>query len=306
MNLTTLPRSILQSGLWALSRASQYGWVNGHYGAAVIAGYFLSSEHSMPQAVQQHLIAKVDQCIAHNTAWFRPDPLPAANPALSQSLVVLLRQHGQALCRSGHGLIFGALCLKSLRACPEMLVPPVIDGLRRLLTLLLEDDPQRYYGISDYRPYSTMENIPASAGHAITDMVRAAFAQFHTAYPTTTVNGRQYFFTGEKIHVVTLAHAYRIFLDLGFPELARAAYWQQQRQLALANAHAPSDLTPIPEVTAGNLLDLSLWKDPMGDPHGLKFAYAAMDLLGYLPVPERATHERLACKIFASLTEDHS
>lgn len=96
-------------------------------------------------------------------------------------------------------------------------------------------------------------------------------------YRDQMIDGSRFFFAGEKLHVVTHAHALLWLAELGFEEQTRAGLIAQRHFVQLARQVPPGDVAPV----APGPIDPSdpdFWK-LVGDPwHDIKFAHAISEL----------------------------
>lgn len=295
-------------GLSAMSRAGQHGWFDGHHGAAVIAGTLLAYTTPLPQNIRRVVLQHVTTYIRTHQEWFDAPVTTRRTPTSIEDLRCTLVRVGQQLRRSGHGMIYGALAFNAFQAVPWMVQPDLIQGLCALLEMTTVDHPNRYYGIANYQTdaRSATPAHPIPTDMKMVDIARTAFAAIDPIFPSQTIDEQRYFFGGEKIHIVTLAHAIHIYLQLREYDLARATYWQFEAHRHFARGVPPAPAAPFAEVVADSMVAPVLWSRHFQDAHALKYAASALALLPLLPKQERKTYEEQAARLFAYATREDS
>jgi hypothetical protein len=288
MTTTTL-EGYERAGLVALVRAGEAkDWFHGHVGAAMIAGARLLAHPDLPGRAATALGRMLDGRLVADREWLRPLAESETSSRGPDPLLERLRADAGVLRNSGHSTIYGATALHVLARHPEWATPRVIAGLVALHDAGREDDPGRYYGVRDY--FELIERHSASevnaAGSSIDAFRRAIEALGHRV-ADRDIDGRHYYLTGEKIHLVTHAHAIATFEALGHTDVAARAL---RAQHALEVCVAPSEsleatsLDPIgtrPE-------DAAFWEQPVFDEaHVVKLAEAVVAERARLPETER-------------------
>lgn len=64
--------SYLELGVVGMARAAQAGWFDGHYGAALLAGYFMDREHELPEHVKDGIERTCEAFRREKPDWFLP------------------------------------------------------------------------------------------------------------------------------------------------------------------------------------------------------------------------------------------
>lgn len=290
--------SYLELGLIALGRGGQTNWFNGHFGAALLAAYYMNQEQGLPAHVQEGLIRTCENYRASHADWFIPYENETADPELLDQVISGLRANTQRLSSSGHGLALGVLGLKALLDRPDLCTPGIIDGIVKMLNLTSQDRPNRYFGIADYFTVTPKQVTDIPVYQNATDMVRAAFAPLQVVVPNGYFQEQHYFFTGEAEHALTHAHAILELERLGYFDLAQQAMINHRIQVYL-NTRQPEEVkaNAIEQPTFSSIFSEDYWAGTYGDPHAIKVPYAALPLLKYLPEAERTEAERNTCKI---------
>lgn len=110
-------------------------------------------------------------------------------------------------------------------AGPEMITHTHIDGLISLLkSYTKEREEPRYYG---YQPNYAEVRIEGKDNlksyDSVENAMEIAILETKTLYPDMQIDDTYYYFTGEKMHAITHAHAIFELSNLGFDDLAIAA-----------------------------------------------------------------------------------
>ncbi|MGG1660401.1 hypothetical protein [Brevibacillus sp. NRS-1366] len=291
--------SYLELGVVGMARAATAGWFGGHYGAALLAGYYMDREHDLPEHVKAGIERTCEAYRLQQPEWFLPlDPEEEADASLLDQVIAGLAQNVAKLRTSGHGLALGVLALKALRERPDLIRPSVVEGLVKLLKATTEDRPTRYFGIDNYFEVTEadIEGIPPY--DTTLEMAKWTFAELHTVVPGRVIDGLRYHFAGEVVHSVTHAQALTDLERFGYKELASAGIRNHRVQMYLDRQMPDFVLKDeVGEPAFEQIFSSEFWAKTYSDPHALKLPYAALDLLKRLPVEERALAERNLCKL---------
>ena len=163
-----------------------------------------------------------------------------------------------------------------------------MNGIARLLTHALTDRGHRYYGVSDYSTFTAPQGHRIPPYQNVTDMTRHAFAETAERFQDAQVGENFYYFTAEKLHGVTFAHALATLESLGLPELAKRGFAAHRKALIL-NSHLPPESARRNHPPTDGLTpyDPVYWRSGHFDDHKLKLALAALELLERLDTAER-------------------
>jgi hypothetical protein len=183
------------------------------------------------------------------------------------------------LSRSGHLQIIGTIAMKAARMSPLLITCQVLAGLHELAQTCLTEriDGPRYLGFP-----AQYEAIPERAGiPSVRDGLTAARMAINdlTHIPVDgQVEGVTYFFTGERLHALTFAHALIELGILGHLELVETGLDTFSLQMYLNRMRPPREdwhfHTPeVPSLTAR-----TTWKTTRETPfdlaHRIKRSYA--------------------------------
>ncbi|RAP76152.1 hypothetical protein [Paenibacillus montanisoli] len=288
----------LALGIVGMARGGKLSWFNGHFGAALLAGYYMLKENELSTHVQAGIERTCNAYIERYSEWFAPIESEQAIPELLARFIAGLKANTEKLRSSGHGLALGVLALKALNDRPDLVTPSVIEGLSQMLERTLQDRPNRYWEIDDYLGLTEEDahDIPVYSSAA--DMVDQSFAELASVFPDQVIDGQTYFLAGEQEHGITHAHALLELERLGYGELTKAGMRNHRLQMQL-NRAVP-DLAKPNEVMSPKftgILSEDYWSNTYKDPHAIKVPYASLALLKRLPQHERETAEYNVCKL---------
>ena len=155
---TPLGTRYLERGLVALSDAHHRGWLRGHYGAAVLSSYYFARENGLDERTARALESNIEAFIERSPGEF-PAPDPGRGTADAARIVERLDGQIADLRVGGHDVIFAALALRALRDLPAFATPSVVDGICRLLELVVS----RNAPVQE-TPYNRAHPLPEFAG----------------------------------------------------------------------------------------------------------------------------------------------
>lgn len=277
-----------RAGIRGLLRAADRGhWSFGHFGAALLSGSWLLGCRSFPEPARRALHARLDRLVTAHPEWFAV-PEPASGRAVGVApLVEALAARIAVTRNSGHGTIFTTAALRSLSARPEWATAPVLDAVLRLHELAQDADPERYLGHANYFEAQPMPDNGLDDCATVSAAVRQSFRECRQLAPDQAVKGRHYFVFGEKIHLLTHAHALLWLARLGHPAVAKAGLRAQRKQLWLTRFPESARL-PLPAPTSLGPADAGFWNVDGHDIwHKLKLSEAVVALLPLLEPGER-------------------
>jgi hypothetical protein len=175
-----------------------------------------------------------------------------------------------------------------------------VRGVARLHRNAQDPDPDRYYGIPDHTRVAIEPCALPAVGLDAVQLTLASLGEFERVHPDLHIEGRRYFFAGEKLHLVTHAHALLWLEALGHDEVARRGLAAHRRQVVLTRHEPPGDTAPLAPASSGPA-DPGYW-GAHGDPwHEIKLAHALSELLPRLPSAERDRAEAHLPMVWAAL-----
>ncbi|QRG68018.1 hypothetical protein [Brevibacillus choshinensis] len=291
--------SYLELGVVGMARAAASGWFGGHYGAALLAGYFMTREHDLPE----HVIEGIERtCEAYRELkpeWFLSlEQNEEADPALLQKVLSGLEENVKQLRTSGHGLALGVLALKALRERPDLIRPTIVEGLATLLKKTTEDRCDRYWGIPNYFEVTAADIRDIPEYDTTLEMAKRTFEELPPVVPGRVIDGVMYFFSGEVDHSITHAQALTDLERFGYGEFTAKGMRNHRVQLYLDRQMPEFVLQDeVTEPAFEKITSPDYWAKTYSDPHALKVPYAALDLLKRLPKEAQAKAERDVCKL---------
>lgn len=288
-----------RAGLAALARAGdRQNWFAGHFGAAMISGEALLRDPGFSEPARDALRVVLRSLVEASPEWFGPLRSPGA-PASFEPLLDALRRDIGTSRTSGHPTIYAVAALRCFSRDPSAATERVVSSIVALHACAqTSDDPGRYYGFKDYFEVDGGALPPVADVDAA---VRLAVEAWEDLVPDDHVDGHRHFFTGEKFHLLTHAHALDVLVELGYPELAREGLRAVALQLYLT-ANAPPRPLPLPEPLAYSPQDAAFWSDDGFDPwHKIKLAEAAERLLPRLTAKGRTRAENRLGQIWSLL-----
>ena len=298
MLTTNIDIDRLSRGTAALSKASDFGWFHGHFGAAVIASELFISENELSNEISLLVRNRAQKIITSQPALFYELSSEPIDTQWKEKVLKGLNKNLEKLRTSGHGIIYGALALKILTKNEKFAIRPIVDGIIKLLDLTTHDNLNRYYGIENYDDVKieAQDKIPTYKNEL--DLIRASFLELNAIYPDQTIGGKTYFFTGCKLHAITHAHALCTLAELGYSDLAKKGYENHRLQLKL-NRHTPPKPETLKVDKLFHPLKKDYWEREIDEPHYFKFPYSVLNLLKKLPESEAKEYERKAALIWS-------
>ncbi len=137
----TLDESYLVKGLTGMARAKT--WFDAHWGAGVLAGYYLCRENSLGSKTTAAIKKQLDTVIRLRAPQFVSLPDERIDEALIDEVPKALRPAIEGGLRAhGHAVIFASLATKALRDAPQMAQPTLIENLCGLSRQIAKNKPQ--------------------------------------------------------------------------------------------------------------------------------------------------------------------
>lgn len=213
-----LSRDYLIKGITGLSRAAQGDANTGHFGAALIAIYFFCRDNAVEEETSFAIAREADKLVARHPALFKPFPSGLGDPKLLETIPNALETNIDRLVAIGHNVIFAALALKALREQPEMITPPVTQGI---CDVIAWTSGHPVHKIMDFDVSGATiagdDTLPVyTSRQVIAAFAAREFLNFQRIY-----YGAHRGFVG---HLVTHGHALIELDRLGYPELARRGH----------------------------------------------------------------------------------
>ena len=138
----SLDTSYLEKGLTAMARADS--WFDAHWGAGILAGWYLCRDHPLDAATVSGVRRQMDTVIEMRAGQFAPlNGGPADERVIKQVPEALRPAMEGGLRAHGHAVIFAALAMRALRDAPGMARPEVVQRICGLSSQIARLRPQK-------------------------------------------------------------------------------------------------------------------------------------------------------------------
>ena len=156
-----LDDSYLAKGLTAMARAE--GWFEAHWGAGVLAGYYLCRDNQLEEPTIAGIKKQLDTVIQLRASQFEPLPEQEADAALIEEVPRALPPAMEGGLRAhGHAVIFASLSTRALHDAPRMAIPAIIEGLCSRSRQISRLAPQKPSGSEPFHYPDTQAMIEAT------------------------------------------------------------------------------------------------------------------------------------------------
>ena len=218
-----LDDAYLAKGLTGMARAK--GWFDAHWGAGVLAGYYLCTENHLSEQTIAGIKKQLDAVIHLRAAQFAPLPKETADKTLIAEVPkALLPAIKGGLRAHGHAVIFASLSTKALRDAPTMAQPALIDALCGLSRQIGRKKPEKPKGKTAAKPYA--------------DAQAMIEATFDSLVRFKGLLGRPSIRRPNFTHMTTHTEALMNLEQMGYPDLAKAGH----------AGHRVHISAPVPEI----------------------------------------------------------
>lgn len=235
----------LTQGLTAMARAQT--WFDAHWGAGILAGYYLCRDHPLDAATVAGIRQQMDTVLKVRAEQFSPMKEGAVEEKHIAEVTEALRPAMQGGLRAhGHAVIFAALATRALRDAPQMARAVITEPLCGLSRQIVKLKPQK--------------PAPGAQGYVGTQaMIETTFdsiARFQSLLGHPEI--RRPNFT----HMITHTEALMSLEQMGFANLARAGH-------AGHRAHISAPVPTVPGTAATgdhqrvleSVMNGSFWSD---------------------------------------------
>lgn len=214
----------LAKGLTAMARAKT--WFDAHWGAGILAGYYLCRDHPLNAATVAGIRKQMDTVMEVRRGQFVP--MNGGRP--QESLIdevpkALLPAIKDGLRAHGHAVIFASLATRALRDAPQMATEEIIGRLCGLSHQIAKMPPEK----------------PAAPTAGYADAQEMIEATFDSLVRFKSLLGHPSVRRPNFTHMVTHAEALVNLEMMGFAELARAGYTGHRM-------HISAPVPPIPGI----------------------------------------------------------
>jgi hypothetical protein len=201
-----LDDSYLVKGLMGMVQAES--WFDAHWGACVLAGYYLCRNNPLDEPVTLGIKSQLDAVIRLRAAQFALLPEEPADRTLIEEIPKALLPAMQGGLRAhGHAVIFASLSVKALRDVPHMAQPTLIKGLCELSNQIAKIQPEQ-----------------GGSPDAYADTQAMIEATFDSVARFKGLLGRPSITRPNFTHMMTHTEALMNLELMGYPELAKAGH----------------------------------------------------------------------------------
>ncbi|MEE4193965.1 MAG: hypothetical protein V2J07_02080 [Anaerolineae bacterium] len=236
----------LSKGLAAMARAHRVNTMSGHLGAAVVAGYFIGELHpNLDDRIFKGIEAEFERIMRGESVFspgetagitagemFEDFPKEAPQEHLIEGIAEALADNIDQTHESGHNVIFASIAIRALKDHPDLAMPAVVQGIRKLIVGFDGSSPgSGYYGkekgridgrkipLTEDDSFPPYPNLESMANTVLDELVENAAQR------------RQGF--GGLVHVINHAAALVELANYGYPELARQGLPAHHQHLQL-------------------------------------------------------------------------
>jgi len=289
-----ISEEFLDKGLTALGRCCHAPW-DAHFAAAVLAGFYFSSNNCLSAVTERNLEAQLRLLIRTKPALFEPYARNGRVADAFGPVVEALETSVDKLSELGHNCIFSAYALRALKDLDAFRHDEAIRDIATVIRTF-HDGPARYWlrirkGHDPRKlsiPHRTIftDNLPAPA------MARTILSELPKFEHVYTQMGSK----SHIGHLLTQSQALVTLQELGFPELAnRGSYSLECRFLLLKDSqpHQSSPLSFYTPATRSALLptEPAYWLQDFthcewDEGHVFKYTFSFHELLNRSGDPE--------------------
>lgn len=240
----------LTLGLTAMARART--WFDAHWGAGVLAGYYLCRDHPLSADTVSGIQRQMETVIKTRAAQFSPiKKSPAEEKRIAEVTQALKPAMQGGLRAHGHAVIFASLATRALRDAPQMAQAEIIEPLCGLSRQIAKLKPQK----------------PAVSGQGYENtqaMIEATFDSLARFQPLLGhVEVRRPNFT----HMITHTEALMNLEQMGFAELARAGYSGHHTHITAPVPEVPQSDADAQRATLESVMNGTFWTDALNTDH---------------------------------------
>jgi len=145
-----LSDSYLERGLIGMANTKGH-WFGAHWGASVLAGYYLCKENNLNEETVAAIKGQLDNIIELRKGQFVSLPKEPSNESLindvPRSLSPSIRD---GLRADGHAVIFASISTKAMRDVPHMAQPSIVNSLDKLSRAIGKGRAKKPTGVATY------------------------------------------------------------------------------------------------------------------------------------------------------------
>jgi hypothetical protein len=250
-----------------------------HFGAALIAGWWLDRERRLSRAASGAMARQADALVTKH-AWLFQDRPRGASSARCGELVEAVEGGLDHVWAIGRDVIYSALVVRTLLERPELADGSVIDGVLRVLASCREQPLRQIGGVFDVGNVRADEVAPETIENArsLADVTLRTMLEFRHVYYGLH--------QGDIGHLADHAHALLVLDRLGFHDAASRGIGGFREHLAALRRvrHSAADLPEVREGLNADPRQAPYWdrqwsRDDWAVGHVFKYPYAILDLL---------------------------
>lgn len=238
----------LDHGLTAMARAQT--WFDAHWGAGILAGYYLCRDHPLDADTVTGIRRQMDTVIEVRAEQFKPMlDGDADKQRIDEVPKALLPAMKGGLRAHGHAVIFASLSTRALRDAPHMARPGIIDALCGLSRQIAK--------LKSQRP------TPSTQGYASTQaMIEATFDSLALFQPLL---GHPEVRRPNFTHMITHTEALMNLEQMGFGDLARAGHLGHRIHISVSVPPVPKQAASgeANQTTLASVMNGTFWSDAM-------------------------------------------
>lgn len=242
---SALDDSYLVRGLTGMVRSQ--GWFDAHWGAAVIAGYYLCRENRFDESTTLGIKQQLDTAVAIRGEQFAALPDEASDRRRIKDVAAALRPAVEGGLRAhGHAVIYASLALRALGDVPHMATPTIIQGL---------------YGLS--RQIAKMKPEQPADAEAYPNTQAMIEATFDSLARFKELVGRPAVRRPNFTHMVTHTEALMNLAEMGYADVAETGRLGHRAHIAAPVPAFDRDEAPLAEYAAlDDVMSGDFWHDP--------------------------------------------
>lgn len=247
----TLEAHYLTLGLTAMARAQT--WFDAHWGAGILAGYYLCRDHPLDAATVSGIRRQMDTVIQVRAEQFTALTGRGADEKRIVEVTEALKPAMQGGLRAhGHAVIFASLATRALRDAPQMARAEIIEPLCGLSRRIAQNKPQK--------------PAPDAQGYSGTQaMIEATFDSLARFQPLL---GHPEIRRPNFTHMITHTEALMNLEMMGFADLAQAGHLGHRTHISAPVPAVPGKApTAAHQVALESVMNGTFWSDAVNTEH---------------------------------------
>jgi hypothetical protein len=225
------------------------GWFAAHWGAGVLAGYYLCRENNLNEETVAGIKKQLDAVIKLNAEQFAPLRNETADQGLIEAVPEALLPTVQGGLREhGHAVIFTSLSIKALRDLPAMAQPTLVAALCGLIQQIGKQNIEKPNGDLIPQPYASTQT-----------MIEATF---DSLVRFKGLLGRPSVMRPNFTHMMTHTEALMNLDEMGYSKLAKAGHAGHQVHISAPVPQIPSSIDMSDDqASLSSVMSKGYWND---------------------------------------------